>query len=232
MGSGLTPLGKVPGLLLNYRERSALAGPGSAVKVGDQLYEAEVWTELSKPPDFVPYRGSYTAGLDSGQIGIGSEEWQVISAPSQLERGAQWVINSPRNRRTLTITEATAERIKINQTDTNPWEVATELVYARSQAGLGLSEISLTNHSHVFHMIFNPALPPIGTVASTKSTFTIDQGKQRGISSGEVSYQNAADGAELKFQFKAPDWAKGRVLVSKVAVGAGKYSLVTTPAQQ
>ena len=232
MGSGLTPLGKVPGLRLSYRERGALAGPGSAVKIGEELYEAEVWTELSHPPEFVPYRGSYTEGLDSGEIGIGSEEWQVISAPSQLERGAQWVISSTRNRRTLTVTEATADRIKINQTDTNPWELTTELTYARSQAGFGLSEISITDHSHTLQMTFNPPLPPVGTTGSTKSAFTINQGKQRGIASGEVSYENAADGAELKFQFRAPDWAKGRVLTSKVQTAPGKFSFVTTQTSQ
>ena len=63
LAAGLTALPNLPEVQLQYRTSGAVAAAGSAVKIGDQLCEATVWTEISQPPYFVAYRGSYTDGL-------------------------------------------------------------------------------------------------------------------------------------------------------------------------
>ena len=57
-GAGLTPLPTVPIPILVYREQAAVAGEGTALQIGNTVSAAEVWTEISKPPYFVAYRGA------------------------------------------------------------------------------------------------------------------------------------------------------------------------------
>jgi hypothetical protein len=44
--------------VLMYRERSAVAGEGTALKIGNTVSVADVWTEISQPPYFVAYHGA------------------------------------------------------------------------------------------------------------------------------------------------------------------------------
>src|SRR6201996_8816070 len=62
-GGGSSPAGVEPPVLM-YRERSAVAGEGAAVKIGDKVSVADVWTEISQPPYFVAYRGAMSQNVD------------------------------------------------------------------------------------------------------------------------------------------------------------------------
>ncbi len=49
---------------LMYRERSAVAGEGAALKIGNKVSVADVWTEISQPPYFVAYHGAMSENVD------------------------------------------------------------------------------------------------------------------------------------------------------------------------
>ncbi len=62
-GGGSSPAGIEPPVLM-YRERSAVAGEGTALKIGNTVSTADVWTEISQPPYFVAYHGAYSQNVD------------------------------------------------------------------------------------------------------------------------------------------------------------------------
>ncbi|HEY1743562.1 MAG TPA: hypothetical protein VGG18_10385, partial [Granulicella sp.] len=62
-GGGSSPAGIDPPVLM-YRERSAVAGEGAAVKIGNKVSVADVWTEISQPPYFVAYHGAMSQDVD------------------------------------------------------------------------------------------------------------------------------------------------------------------------
>jgi hypothetical protein len=71
-GAGLQPLGAMPGLHLRFSTRGTAAGAGTAVQIGDKVHEAEPWPQISAPPYFVAYRGSYVHGMELSALLGGS----------------------------------------------------------------------------------------------------------------------------------------------------------------
>src|SRR5580704_911595 len=92
-GGGSSPAGIDPPVLL-YRERSAVAGEGAAVKIGDKVSVADVWTEISQPPYFVAYHGAMSQNVDFAVFAGAGQQWSTISAPKTLAAGAEWKLKS------------------------------------------------------------------------------------------------------------------------------------------
>jgi hypothetical protein len=91
-GSGVTP-GRVNPPVLRYRQQAAVAGEGTALKVGSVVSQAEMWKEIAAPPYFMPYRGTYTQNLESLTFLDSSTRWVVERAPVTLSVGAAWQFN-------------------------------------------------------------------------------------------------------------------------------------------
>ena len=88
-GGGSSPAGIEPPVLV-YRERSAVAGEGSALKIGNTVSVADVWTEISQPPYFVAYHGALSENVDIAVFAAAPQEWTTIDAPKSLAVGAEW----------------------------------------------------------------------------------------------------------------------------------------------
>ena len=61
-GGGMTPL-STPSPILIYREQAAVAGEGTALKVGNITSTAEMWKEISQPPYFIAYHGALSTDV-------------------------------------------------------------------------------------------------------------------------------------------------------------------------
>jgi hypothetical protein len=73
-GGGSSPAGIDPPVLM-YRERSAVAGEGAAVKIGNKVSVADVWTEISQPPYFVAYHGAVSQNVDIAVFAAAGQQW-------------------------------------------------------------------------------------------------------------------------------------------------------------
>ena len=85
-GGGSSPAGIEPPVLV-YRERSAVAGEGSALKIGNTVSVADVWTEISQPPYFVAYHGALSENVDIAVFAAAPQQWTTIDAPKALSVG-------------------------------------------------------------------------------------------------------------------------------------------------
>src|ERR1700733_44291 len=92
-GGGSSPAGVEPPVLM-YRERSAVAGEGSALKIGNTVSTADVWTEISQPPYFVAYHGASSENVDLAVFAGAGQQWTTISGPKTLAAGAEWKLKS------------------------------------------------------------------------------------------------------------------------------------------
>src|SRR5580692_8271023 len=92
-GGGSSPAGIEPPVLV-YRERSAVAGEGSAIKIGNTVSTADVWTEISQPPYFVAYHGASSENVDFAVFAGAGQQWTTISGPKTLAAGAEWKLKS------------------------------------------------------------------------------------------------------------------------------------------
>ena len=92
-GGGSSPAGIAPPVLM-YRERSAVAGEGAAVKIGNKVSVADVWTEISQPPYFVAYHGAMSQNVDIAVFAGAGQQWTTVSAPKSLSVGAEWKLKA------------------------------------------------------------------------------------------------------------------------------------------
>ena len=96
-GSGLQPLPDAPVPVFAYRELGALAGEGTALKVGNAVSTAEVWKEYAHPPYFVPYRGAVTSSAHTLVFYRGTQTWTVSKYPTALTTGSTWELDDDRH---------------------------------------------------------------------------------------------------------------------------------------
>jgi hypothetical protein len=75
-GSGMTPV-DAPIPVLLYREQGALAGEGTAIKIGGVTSAAEVWAQYARPPYFVPYHGAISTGIHILSFTPGVSTWKA-----------------------------------------------------------------------------------------------------------------------------------------------------------
>src|SRR5271156_36663 len=92
-GGGSSPAGIDPPVLV-YRERSAVAGEGAAVKIGNKVSIADVWTEISQPPYFIAYQGAVSEDVDIAVFAGAGQQWTTVSAPKTLSVGAEWKLKA------------------------------------------------------------------------------------------------------------------------------------------
>ncbi|HKQ74941.1 MAG TPA: hypothetical protein VJ810_14700 [Blastocatellia bacterium] len=219
-GAGLTPQEEGAGLSLIYRELGTAAGAGTAAQIGDKVSEAEPWTEISSPPYFVAYRGAYSDGIGIGAIRPGQESWRVTVPPKDLNEGAQWALADDQGRtRQLRIASKRGDEFTIQETGQS-----LTLQARRTSTGFALRSITLTSLSKTMRIGFAPELD-LADGPATPVNFQIDQNGRNKIAHGVVSVEKRGAAASLRWVFKAPDWARSRVLNSTVTVNDNGYKV-------
>ncbi len=211
-GSGVTPV-EAPFPILLYREQGALAGEGTALKIGDVTSTADVWKEYAQPPFFVPYHGVVTQGAHILSIAPSANTW-TGGQPATLTEGAAWKLASA----TGTTYSAHADSVKASASTViladEAAGTAMTLDAQQTPAGWAISRVRLgptgAKIDHTLSLTFLPALAP-----GAESRFDIVAGKKTKLASGSV--QTGA-GTE-KWTMTAPDWAKGKSAAATVTAG-------------
>ena len=224
-GSGMSPI-DAPMPVFMYREQGALAGAGTALKIGNVTSTADVWKEYAQPPYFIPYHGAVSTGVHLLTLAPVHSSW-TVEQPSPMAPGAAWKLQSARG------TELTARMLAGKGAGVMTWAVnpvdfddarhgTTMAVEAQhTDAGWTISRIHLgptdSKVEHTLSMSFNPALAPGAT-----SQFDLLAGKKTKLAAGSVE-TSLGDGGSLleKWLVATPDWAKGKTAAASVTVDHG-----------
>ena len=211
-GGGLSPAGVQPPVLM-YREQSAVAGQGTALKIGNVVSAADVWKEIAQPPYFVPYHGALTENLEIAVFADGSDQWTAVESPSKLEKGAKWKLKAQDGRDvTLTVTAVGGDTAAFSEEDQR---LAGQKVTFEARLANGIWS---TKKVH-----FAPAganagkgltvafAPGVGSETGP-AKFEVFSGAKTRIASGSVSID--AKNGHAAWQFKDPEWLKGKALTA------------------
>lgn len=231
-GAGLQPLAAMPGLHLRFSNLGTAAGAGSAVQIGEKVHEAEPWPQISAPPYFVAYRGSYAHGMELSALLLGKESWRVVKAPSELREGVQWTLAGDHGReRLLQIKQVRGNELVISEQTAPGFEGSTlNLTALLTPQGLALRSISLNSRDRAMRVAFTPELnlTPNAPTAHAKSAYQLDLGPHEKVSQGVVSVERQANTVNLRWQPNTPDWAKSRALQTAINLTPSSYSIEVT----
>ncbi len=201
-GGGLSPAGVQPPVLM-FRERAAVAGEGTALKIGNVISTADIWKEIAKPPYFVPYHGAFTENVEIATFVDGGGEWTVEKGPEALAVGAEWQLKSPEGRpATLTVTGLQGGTATLVQADPrNQTRITIEAQFAGGAWTTRRVHFAPAAHSNSKGL----------TVAfGADAKFEVQSGKTR-LAQGAL----VQDAKTTAWQFKSPEWLRGKVRQTK-----------------
>ena len=229
-GSGLQPLGTMPGLHLRFSARGTAAGAGTAVQIGNKVHEAEPWPQISAPPYFVAYRGSYVHGMDLSALLLGKQQWRVVKAPGELREGAEWTLAGDLGReRRLLITQRRGDELTISERPAPGIDAATlDMNAVVTPQGLALRSFVLNNRANAMRITFSPDLNLTANAPRAEATYQLDLGAREKVSQGSVSVERQENLINVRWQPKSPDWAKSRALSSAINLTPDGYSIEVT----
>jgi hypothetical protein len=220
-GGGISPAGDTPPVLM-FRERSAVAGEGAALKIGNKVSVADVWTEISQPPYFVAYRGAMSQNVDIAVFAGAGQEWKTVTAPKSLNAGAEWSLQSSDSvSRTLKVKEVHGEHVTVLDRDQHFPGRAVVLEATFSNGAWAFDKMHYTvedaaDANQGLTLTFAPA-------ASTQPAdvkFEVIAGRKTRIAGGTVAVD--AKQQLVHWQFKDPQWLRGKDASTKSAtVDAG-----------
>ena len=202
-GGGMNPIA-TPTPILLFREQAAVAGEGTALKVGNITSTADMWKEISQPPYFIAYHGALSQDVHTLMFVPRTNEWKIEPATAAVVPGADWKFISAEGRElsvhvdsfanglaTLHETHpllGTSVMIEARQTPTG-W-VFERLVYAPAGA-------RSIKDGHMLTLTFAPSDAGV-------SKFEIVAGKKTHLASGDLVM--SADGGE-SWTLTQPAWA-------------------------
>jgi hypothetical protein len=197
-GGGSSPAGLEPPVLL-YRQRSAVAGEGSALKIGNAVSVADVWTEISQPPYFIAYHGAHSENVEIAVFAGSKQQWTTISAPQTLATNAQWKLKAQDGVECTLLVQALAgAHATILETDDHlPGRTIT-------------IEASWTNGAWSIEKMHYAAVGADAnqglTLSFAQSRFEVIAGRKTRIAAGTIR----TDPARLGWEFKDPQWLRGK----------------------
>ncbi len=214
-GAGLTPLPDAPVAIFAYREAGAVAGEGTAVKIGDAVSTAEVWKEISHPPYFVGYRGAVTNSAHMLVFTKGVENWKITKAPANVAAGSAWELdNDTGNHRTLTVSKMDGTHATIAVTDKFHPVMNVTMDATYTPTGWTVDKVryspSKDGDKHHVTLAFTTTSPAAGTM-------DITAGKKTNLASASVEMGGDIKDHTEAVKFTAPKWAAGKTVNAEVA---------------
>lgn len=207
-GGGISPAGLKPPVLM-FRERSAVAGEGSALKIGNKVSVADVWTEISQPPYFVAYHGAITENVDIAVFAGTGQEWTTISAPQTLTTGAEWKLKSQDGlTSTLQVKSLNGDHaIIVDRDDHLPGRTVT----LEAEWTNGVWAIDKMHYAPATGEDANQGLTfsftPGANTQGSESRFEVIAGRKTRIAGGTVHAD--AEQKRVTWEFKDPQWLRG-----------------------
>jgi hypothetical protein len=229
-GGGSSPAGIDPPMLM-YRERSAVAGEGAAVKIGNKVNVADVWTEISQPPYFVAYHGAMSQNVDIAVFAGAGQQWTTISAPKSLAVGAEWKLKAQDGLGcTLHIQALAGDRATIVDSDDHlpgrtitmeaVWNSGAWSIEKLHYAASGADANQDANQGLTISFV------PGANATGAPSKFEVTAGKKTRIASGVVHGDPAQP--RVGWEFKDPQWLRGKTAWVDSAVVSQKPATAET----
>jgi hypothetical protein len=225
-GGGSSPAGIDPPVLV-YRERSAVAGEGTAVKIGDKVSVADVWTEISQPPYFIAYHGAVSEDVDIAVFAAAGQQWTTVSAPKSLSVGAEWKLKSQDGLGcTYRVQELAGDHATIVDTDDHlPGRTVTmEATWTNGAWSIEKLHFAATGADATQGLTIS--FVPGANVTGAPSKFEVMAGKKTRIASGVVHGDQAQP--RVGWEFKDPQWLKGKTAWVNSAVVSQKPATAET----
>ncbi len=232
-GAGINGVDDDAAFRIEYRDFGTTIGEGTAVKIGDRIFEALPWPAISSPPYFYAYHGTFTVGRHLGAFRrSGNENWRVTAQPKNLKKGESWILTNGREyKRTLKIVSDKANELVIDETNP-PFENAPRLriVLHITPTGYNLRAIEMNQNSKEMRIKFEPELPvlQINDAKDFEGRFIIDQGETKSVVTGTITRQTLGENSfGFKWQPKSPDWSKSKSFESFINIEPNGYSITT-----
>jgi hypothetical protein len=207
-GGGSSPAGIEPTVLI-YRERSAVAGEGSALKIGNTVSVADVWTEISQPPYFVAYHGALSENVDIAVFAAAPEQWTTIDAPKTLSVGAEWKLKAQDGLGcTLRVQALNGEHATILESDDH---LAGRTVTIEAALTGGVWSIDKMHYAAVgedANQGLTISFAPGTNATGVQSKFEVLAGRKTRIAGGTVHGDTAQK--KVGWEFKDPQWLRGK----------------------
>jgi hypothetical protein len=207
-GGGSSPAGIEPPVLM-YRGRSAVAGEGTALKIGNTVSAADVWTEISQPPYFVAYHGALSENVDIAVFAGARQQWTTISAPTALTAGAEWKLKAQDGLGcTLRVQALAGDHATIMDSDDHlPGRTVTiEAVWTNGAWSIGKLRYSATDADA--NQGLTISFVPAANATGTESRFEVIAGRKTRIASGTLHGDPAQP--RVAWEFKDPEWLRGK----------------------
>ncbi|MGB8535637.1 MAG: hypothetical protein WCD57_04440 [Acidobacteriaceae bacterium] len=223
-GGGSSPAGIDPPVLI-YRERSAVAGEGAAVKIGNKVSVADVWTEISQPPYFVAYHGAVSEDVDIAVFAAAGQQWTTVSAPKSLSVGAEWKLKAQDGLGcTLHVQALAGDHATIVDTDDHLPGRTVTMEAAWTNGAWSIEKLHYAaagaDPGHDANQGLTISFVPGASATGAQSKFEVTAGKKTRIASGVVQGDQAQP--RVGWEFKDPQWLKGKTAWVNSAVVSQK----------
>lgn len=228
-GAGLTPIvTAVP--LFAYREQAAVAGEGTALQVGDVVSTAEVWTEISKPPYFVAYRGAMSLSAHTTVLVPGREVWTIVSSPTVLRAGEGWEMEGERgNHRSLKIDKVDGTHCVITGSDRFQPAVHFTVEAARVGDDWAVERVRYApvreGEKHFMAMQFSAPL----TATNATSNVDLMIGRKVKMATATMTMSGMAADRTAVVQMLTPAYVKGKTLSEETVTTATTITTTAVP---
>lgn len=229
-GSGLSEIANIKPMILMYRLAGAVAGEGTAVQTGTLVQPAEIWKEISQPPYFIAYKGAMTEGALVGELGIGSSEWKVETAPKNLEAGQSWKLKDKFGHpQTLTVK---------SYDGTNGVFIIAGDVYGKVQDFADINaklvdgrwliqEVRYRDEAQGMRVKMDPGVFASGGGDAKEIKFQIYMAKNQKVTDGIIEASSrdpkSPSTKEFAWHFHSPSWAKKKVILETISTTSAGY---------
>ena len=228
-GAGLTPLPAAPMPIFAYREQAAVAGEGTALQVGDAVSAAEVWPEISHPPQFIAYRGAMSLNAHTAVLAAGKETWTITSAPTALKVGSVWELDSDNgDHRTLRVDKMDGAHFAIGGTDRSRQTTSFTIDCSRAGDAWSVERLRYApvhdGEKHYLALQFNA---PLSATASA-SNVDLTVGRKTKVASATMTVAGTPETRIVTMQMQTPQWAKGKTLREETTWNSTTFTTVST----
>jgi hypothetical protein len=219
-GGGSSPAGLEPPVLM-YRERSAVAGEGAAIKIGDKVSVADVWTEISQPPYFVAHHGAMSENVDIAVFTGAGTQWTTTSAPKTLAVGAEWKLQTQDGLGCTLRTQALAgdHATILDSDDHLPGRTVT-IEAAWNDGAWSIEKLHYAAAGEDANQGLTISFAPGANATGAPSKFEVMAGKKTRIASGIV--HGDQEKPRVGWEFKDPEWLRGKTAWVNSAVVSQK----------
>jgi hypothetical protein len=207
-GGGSSPAGSEPPVLM-YRGRSAVAGEGSAIKIGNTVSTADVWTEISQPPYFVAYHGASSEDVDFAVFAGAGQQWTTVSGPKTLAAGAEWKLKSQDGLGcSLRVQAMNGDHATIRETDDHLPGRTIAIEATWTNGAWSIEKMHYSAAEADANQGLTISFAPGATAGGAQSKFEVIVGRKTRIASGTVHGDSTRP--RVGWEFKDPDWLRGK----------------------